>query len=99
MSDYGKCQRCGNYGFKDRHACPPPFQVRHESADEEDWRTFYALDAEQAATKWAENYDGYGDYTIAGGTEETVEVKSPDGTVKKYKVAAEQVTEYSAWEA
>jgi len=80
MSRYDRCSICGTYGWIDSHECPPCWRVWEADShgEDEDGERIYALDAEQAAEKWADETDAYGDYTIIGGSEATVRV-TPDG--------------------
>lgn len=73
------CRNCGGYVFDDIrcvvHKCPPEWELISE--DEctynhgwrpPEWTLVYAYDEEEAAEKWAEEYDCNGDYTIVGGS-------------------------------
>lgn len=95
-----QCTKCQGWIFFDSHKCPPAFEVRqvYPSGDVDDWRTFYALDAEQAAEKWAERYDSYGDYTIVQGSPATVDVQDSEGKATRFIVHGESVPSYSAHE-
>ena len=77
----------------------PAYMVWNESeSDEENARKIHAVDAEDAAERWADEYDSAGDYTIVGGSEENVSVRSPDGKLTKFRVSGETVAKYSATE-
>ena len=59
-----------------------------------------AYNAQNAAEIWAARSDrDSGDYTIVGGSEVTVRVQDPDGTVTQWIVYGEAVPSYSATEA
>jgi hypothetical protein len=65
--------------------------------EDEDGSKVYALDAELAAEKWADEQDCYGDYTIIGGSEATVRVTPAEGGEPLwFVVSGEYVPEYSA---
>lgn len=69
------CGTCKNHMlYPDTHKCPPVWQARVESDNNEDWMEFYARDADEAAEKAAENYD-LDDYPLLKGNEAIVEVR------------------------
>jgi hypothetical protein len=95
---YAWC-KCGEYvSTEGPHKCPPQWDVwcPDNCEGREDGLTVYACDAEEAAEKYAEECDSYGDYTIVGGAPVTV-VVSPLGdehTVKVF-VEGESVPSYT----
>lgn len=101
MSDWIKCKVCGEYGWRDRHRCPPVWVCRMEGEDEDGVET-YAHDAERAAEKFAKAYDEDGEYSIlrCGGEGYIVVVRAPDDTTeeeaRRFTIAAESVPTYYA---
>jgi hypothetical protein len=95
-----RCETCKEWVFFDSHRCPPKYQVRQvwPNGDVDDWRDFYARDPEEAAEKWAERYDSYGDYTIVNGSSAIVDVMDEEETVTKFEVTGESVPSYRAYE-
>lgn len=72
---YVRCRVCDQYYFDDEwHKCPPTFLVwcHDYDGDIHNAVKIRAHDHEQAAEKWAEQDDSYGDYTIIGGSDATV---------------------------
>lgn len=98
--EFRKCPNCGDYGFFPRHRCPPYWIVRvpedNEHYDgEEDVITIHARDAEQAAERFAEQWD-YDD--MLTGTTLTVEVapQSDPTITQRFTVESEWVPKYRA---
>jgi len=94
MSDFGRCKKCKEYGFMDRHKCLPIMHYRYKGIDEEwlddDWNSWEEIRAKthyQAAMKFAEKYNGDGDYALM---DEYIDVIISDGTIEKtFTVTAE----------
>lgn len=61
-TNWGTCPRCAAYGYLP-HDCKA-YKCAIEEPGEPYWCTVYALDAERAAEKYADEYDCGGDYTI-----------------------------------
>lgn len=61
-------------------------------------RKVHAPSPEAAATRWAEEFDADGDYTIVQGSSEDVEVYRDGKLCGRYQVSGESVPEYSAIE-
>lgn len=78
------------------HSCPPMWEARiFETKWENDWVEVRARDAEQAATKFAEQYDQGGDYDIIQRGGDEIEVrKSGDDKIVMVDVSAESVPHY-----
>jgi hypothetical protein len=66
MSGWGKykrCKTCGEYGWVNRHKCPPKWHamllenLRDEEDDPDVWSKVYAEDPERAAVKYVEQWD------------------------------------------
>lgn len=101
-----RCETCGKYFFFERdrkhHKCPPKWQVWEDEGGDEDRRwsnTIFADQAYEAAEKYAEQQDAYGDYTCIGGTPMTVFVASDEeATPVRFEVTGEAVPEYTARE-
>jgi hypothetical protein len=113
MSDIGtfaRCPTCREYGWLNSHRCAPIWQAREVAARyQNDWVEVRGRDAEEAATKYCEETDQYGDYSIVRAGEATVEVrKAPDFEmeddeiaaipIQTFDVTAESVPQYSAYE-
>jgi hypothetical protein len=100
-----RCRHCGYLflldGDRANHKCPPEWEVWWPDGSEErdDARTFHASSAREAAEKWAQWSDSQGDYTIVGGSPETVCVAAPgkDEVVRFYSEGY-TVAEYHATE-
>lgn len=93
-----RCQKCGEWTYSDRHACPPLFDVRcDDNHGPDEWVQIRAIDAETAAEKWAERDDQDGDYLIVGQrSTPIVDVRSPTGEVTRWQVSGEAVPKYYA---
>lgn len=98
--NYGRCEKCGDYGFMP-HGCML-FEVCREGEGE--WSEQYGLDPEHALKRWAEDDDCYGDYTIVQAGERGElhmlirQALHPD-EVKRFHVFGEMVAKYHAHEA
>jgi hypothetical protein len=62
VSDFGRCPRCGQYGFMNGHVCEPVWEAIHlfelEYADQVDCgKRVYARTPKEAAELFAENDD------------------------------------------
>lgn len=117
MSNYKACPTCGEYGFinDDRpflaHRCKPAWECRLEAnADDADgWYTVHATDAEQAAERYAEQYDcDGGEYAIVSGNfrdECIIQVRKHMGfeddepPFERFSVEGETVPQYRATKA
>jgi hypothetical protein len=89
------CRKCGEYEWS-THRCPPKWECRVvDYQGEDDWRGFYAADAEAAAEKAAERFD-CGDYTLLQGDEITVVVRSSNGEESRWICTGETVPQYHA---
>ena len=67
--------------------------------DEDDARTFAALDAQDAAQEWADWEDRTSaEYLIVGGTDREVHVRGPDGQVTRWLVSGRSEAAYYARE-
>jgi hypothetical protein len=94
MSD--PCPRCGEFMWSSEpHQCPPIHEVWSVEDERSEAYCCYARYPEAAVTKWAEQLDGQGDYTIANGCEEEVFVSLAGSTEQlRFRVRGEQVTRY-----
>ena len=76
------CSKCGAWIWRSGfHECPPRWRVWCSDDDENihDVTPIFAADEETAAELWAEAEDVHSaDYTIVGGSDETVHVCSED---------------------
>jgi len=94
IESFGKCGVCGEYTFLESHRCPPPWEVA-VADDPEDTRTIYATDAEEAATKFGDEWDH--ESVLINGGELSVIVKSaadPDDEGTFFVVTCEMVPHY-----
>jgi len=97
---YQKCQICNEYGWSDKHVCPPTWDC-YEADDPGARRTVYASSAEYAAEKYAEQHDPELEYQIMKDSTESNEeteivVVSTDDVEERFLVSAEIVYQYSA---
>lgn len=98
---YEPCRFCGVWSRPEEHRCPPQWLVwcPDYGQNELDARTVYARDSEQAATKWAEQSDRDGDYSIVGGSSVTAHVRRSDvagAPVEVCTVMGDSVPQYHA---
>jgi len=92
---YDRCKRCGEYGWTDRHRCPATWLVWQLDDDPGDASTIYANDPGEAAEKWAEQMDSYGDYWIVQGGQPIVCVqRCGDDEISYQAVSGESVPQY-----
>ncbi|KKL73881.1 hypothetical protein LCGC14_2070490 [marine sediment metagenome] len=81
MSNYERCDTCGEYDFVDSHECAPRWLVLNADDPDADWGIWYARDADEAGEKWAAQEDcDTAEYTIVAGTPVTLYVKPEIGT-------------------
>ncbi len=87
------CPKCEEYTVDLRfHQCPPTWLVRLPSYHDDGFDEVLADNAEQAAQKFAEQYDQGGDYNVVGGSPIDVFVSGPNGEdEKKFHVEGEAV--------
>jgi hypothetical protein len=99
MPNFEKCEKCGGYGWAPC-GCTV-FEICREGED--DWQEVYGVGAEDALTKWAEDDDCQGDYTIVSAGENgtlNMLVRDPQrpAEVKRFHVFGETVPQYHARE-
>ncbi len=95
------CPKCEGYTVDIKfHQCPPTWRVRLlPYHGEDDYDEVLANSAQQAAQKFAEQYDQGGDYTVVGGSPIEVLVSGHKSeNEKKYHVEGEAVATYYAQE-
>jgi len=98
--EFEQCPICGEFDFVSRHRCPPAWYVRIVEDDDryaEPMRV-YARDTEEAAEKFGENWDSWGDYPLLSGEEIAVLVSpcdQPDDE-QGFIVTGEMIPEYRA---
>jgi hypothetical protein len=97
--EYKRCKICGQHGFENTHRCPPAWQVQISDRPDEEWRTVHASYADDAAKKFAENYDrDDGCYPIVSdGLEMTLKVRKAyddDAPIERYSARGEAVPTY-----
>lgn len=103
MSEYRRCQSCGDYGWFDRqfgnHTCAPIWEARLFGAGDDQWCEVHAIDAETAAEKFCDEYDSGGDYNIIRCGSAEIEVRKLGGAdISLWDIWAESVPEYHAHE-
>ena len=93
------CPTCGEFSYT-YHKCSLVWSVYSpdRGEDESDAVLVRALDAEDAAEKWAERDDSDGDYTIVGGSSVEVICISSAGVQTRWRVSGETVPQYYARE-
>jgi hypothetical protein len=103
MSDFQCCPTCKRYDWLSRHRCAPAWECRLEWHKDDDgaWCVTHAIDAEQAAERFAEHYDCEGgEYAIVGGRyrdDVIVQVRKRDEeTFEQFVIEAEAVPTYRA---
>jgi len=97
MSDFKRCKKCGEYGWVNTHQCPPKWYVRHDWHDDGDETEIFATTPQEAAEKYAERSDAYGDYDIVNGSPAIVVVIEPLINQQHwFEVEGHPVPEYSA---
>lgn len=78
------CKTCGGFvldGYP--HKCPPAYKVFHEEYMGDESKPVCANSAEEAAERYAEQYDN-GDYGLLNGEEIEVIVEDIDGERKTF---------------
>lgn len=108
-SGYARCPICKEWGFFTgrfaEHRCPPAWECRLETEDEDDWRKVHARDAEDAAEKYAERYDcESAEYAIVRGRTEAIVLvrkpadleEEPSAEVERFAIEGESVPQYRA---
>ncbi len=94
MSEFKKCAICGKYDFAGSHKCPPRWEVCARDIGE--WEPCYALDEEEAAKEFAEEYDS-DDHAMMSGDNLIVLVRKHEGgDVKTYNCLGEASPTYTA---
>ena len=91
-SDYDKCETCGEWGFMNKHTCPPVMYYKHEDYGDE-WQEMRGRSYRDVALKFAEKYNEEdGEYCLMNSD---TKVLISDGTTeKKFLVYAEPSVEY-----
>lgn len=99
MSDFKKCSKCNEYCWIDKHKCPPEWKVFHEEyLGSDEYKTYYASDAQGAAEKYGEEYD-QDDYSLQRGYKIEIQVEPLEGGERKtFIVTRETVPTYYASE-
>lgn len=95
MTDY--CTTCRAYHVGPHHL--PEFRAGipdYEDCDPRDYRVTHARDAQEAARRYAEQFDADGDYTIVRGSDAIVVVLDDMGNMSRWRVSGETVAVYRA---
>lgn len=85
---YISCKVCDHFHWTDKK-CPPIFTIEYEDGD----RKVHGNDFEEAAEKFAENYNERHDYCLMNQQIE-IKVTNSKGIEKKFIIGAEQSIEY-----
>jgi hypothetical protein len=90
-----QCKICETWIYCDnlKHVCPPKWKVWDEEIDYE--LDIYAIDEEEAVTKFAEEWD-QDDHSLLQGDHVVVTVKSSEGVETKWKATGEAEPTYYA---
>ena len=100
MSEFGKCPKCGEYGFRNTHKCKPVWHAvlldALEHADEEgSWQEVHAYNAKDVAEIYAEHLDR-SDAVFS--EVQHVVVRAKNGWLSYWEVRAELDPVYTAEE-
>jgi len=100
VSEFRKCPKCGEYGFRDSHRCKPVWHAvlldDLEHADEQDlWQEVHAYNAKDVAEIYAENLDR-SDAVFSEA--QSVVVRAKNGWLSYWEVRAELDPVYTAEE-
>jgi hypothetical protein len=95
MARYNICKECKVIHW-DNEPCPPEFTVIYEDYTGEEGTKVRAHDHENAAEKFAIDYDS-GEYDLLNSSID-VFVIGPDGSRKGFTVSAQQSIDYTAKE-
>ncbi len=107
MTHFRTCPTCGVYDYFGTgfgaHKCKPAWECRGDWQDDDEWQTIHAIDAEEAAEKYAEKYDcESGEYAIVSGNgrdETIILTRKPDNsglTPERWVIEAETIPHYRA---
>ncbi len=99
-----RCGECKEVRWNgESHRCLPAFLVWYEGHGddpEEAHDVVHAYNDSYAVEAWASEHDSYGDYTIVGGSDETVKVRPRGETFEgkwvTFSVSGESVPSYHA---
>jgi hypothetical protein len=96
MNDFNKCKICHDYHWTNKQ-CEPIFNVNIPEIYDDEWIEIRASNHQEAATKACAKSDCRGDFDIVhnGGTD-LVLVKDSAGEIKKFKIEARAIPDYSA---
>lgn len=97
MRDY--CTLCRAFHHHGKHL--PEFRAgipEYHGDDVSDYPVIRANDPEEAAVRFAEQFDSGGDYTIMGGSDQVVFVLDAYGKLSKWRVSGEAIPSYHARE-
>lgn len=99
MKDFEECPACHRYHCATAPCLPIFYYNRPDWHGEDEWRQVRANDFEDAAEEACEWMDSDGDYSIIGsGGLDEIRIKDEEGTIKRFKITAEVVPQYSAEE-
>jgi len=98
MARFIDCQICGEHHFEGEK-CKPLFYYQIPKYGYDDWCGIRADNSTEAAEKACWELDSRGDYPIIGsGGTDLVLIKDPAGNIKKFKIHAETIPEYTSEE-
>lgn len=85
---YVSCKMCDHFHWSDKK-CPPIFTIEYEDGD----RKVHGNDFEEAAEKFAEEYNIYSEYWLMD-NEMQIKVTDSEGESKNFIIGAEQSINY-----
>ena len=99
MSDYNRCLICKEFHWSNKPCKPLYYYNIPDCHGEDEWGEVHAYSFSSAAEAASEKSDSHGDHAIieAGGLDE-IRIKDSEGTIKRFKVNAECVAQYNAYE-
>lgn len=96
----GRCPRCKEWKLYPENCRCKRFEVGepwHDKIEDDQWNSIYAVDAEEAAEKFAETSDcDSGEYSMVRAGSGEIWTRDEDGDVSKWHITAEAVPTYHA---
>ena len=93
MSNFNRCPNCHEWAFLDSHTCQPEWKaICADYDDESEPGKIFGLDAESAATKYADQNFSSWEYP----DEMEIWVRQGDEEWQKFSVSVELVPEFTA---
>ena len=93
-----KCNICKEYYFSDKHYCGTKYEIwTDEEGDSREYGScYYGQNAENAAEKWAKNYNEDGDYSLMNEEKIVIVLNTETNQEIKVVVSAEPDIYYSS---